>query len=191
MDAGRPGRSRKVPVLPKVGDAREQAVRLSSAPPMARPFRIDGRTRRDPEEGPSCDFEGVMEHRDAGIRRNACLAHGCRVGEFVQHTRRCGDVVRWLTGCITTSADSRVPGDAEALGDVASPARGEVILRAPFESVSLVTDAVRTAAEAPQNRAGVAFKFKILDDRTASHRRPSSPGCPSPLLAGQATIHPT
>lgn len=76
----------------------------------------------------------------------------------------------------------RVPGDAAPLGDV--------IARVPFASVSLVADAVRTAAEAPQNRAGVAFRFKALDHQIASHRRPSSPGCPSPRLAGQATIHP-
>ena len=80
------------------------------------------------------------------------------------------------------------PGNAVPLGDVTKPVTGEVVARVPFGSVSLVADALRVAAEAPQNYAGVV---KALDDRTASQRRPSLPGCPSPRLAGQATIHPT
>ena len=85
----------------------------------------------------------------------------------------------------------RVPGDSALLGDVTNPATDKIIARAPFASVSLVADAVRTAAQVPQNRAGIVYRFKALDDRTASYRRYLSPGCPSPRWAGEATIHPT
>ena len=85
----------------------------------------------------------------------------------------------------------RVPGDSALRGDVTNPATDEVIARAPFAFESLVADAVRTAVQVPQKRAGIVYRFKALDDQTASHRRHLSPGCPSPRRAGQATIHPT